>query len=159
MISENTNTAESNFRDAFERLKTDSPIVLPVNSEVSQNNVAKEAGRVPSALRKSRFKSLVAEIQEYVATHRVERPESERQKLIKQRQKNRSTKERTADLKAQLSACAGLLVDANAQVAILSRRLSDMEVRMNDRNQEASIFPFTVSKPKSSPRDCDSSSC
>lgn len=159
MISKNTNTAESNFRDAFERLKADSPIVLPVNSEVSQNNVAKEAGRVPSALRKSRFKSLVAEIQEYVKTHGVERPESERQKLIKQRQKSRSTKERAADLKAQLSACAGLLVDANAQIAILSRSLRDMEVRMNDRQPEASIFPFAVSKPKSTPRDRDSPSC
>lgn len=158
MILNNKNIAESNFREAFERLKADSPIVLPVNSEVSQNNVAKEAGRVPSALRKSRFKSLVAEIQVYVATHGLERPESERQKLIKQRQKSRSAKERAADLKAQLSACAGLLVDANAQIAILSRRLRDMEVRMNDCHPEASIFPLSASKPKSTPRNSDRTS-
>ena len=61
------NNAEQRFRAAFVRLKEGSPEVLPVGSEAVQNNVAIEAGKHPSALRKERFPELVAEIQAYNA--------------------------------------------------------------------------------------------
>ena len=59
-------SAEQRFRQAFERLKANKPKVLEVGTPVSQNNVAKEAGCDPSALRKSRFPALVREIQAYL---------------------------------------------------------------------------------------------
>ena len=65
-------TAEQRFRAAFDRLKQGSPEVLARTAAVSQNNVAKEANCDPSALRKSRFPSLVAEIQHYVEMHKVD---------------------------------------------------------------------------------------
>lgn len=144
-------TAESNFRAAFERLKVGMPRVLPAGTRVSQNNVAKEAGCDPSALRKSRFPSLVVEIQNYLAAHGGELPESERQKLLKQRQHSRAARETIADLKKQRDAAAGLLVEANAQIGILTRRLRDMEERMNDLQSRAGAIPLTKSSPKSTP--------
>lgn len=102
MILARPKTAEANFREAFERLISGAPKILSAGAQVSQNNVAKEAGCDPSALRKSRFPSLVAEIQSYVAAHGGERPESERQKLLKQRQRGRAARETIADLKRRL---------------------------------------------------------
>ena len=61
--------AERAFREAFERLKGGLPEVLPHGARVSQNNVAKEAGRDPSALKKDRFPELVRDIQEWVRKH------------------------------------------------------------------------------------------
>ena len=155
MTSARPKTAEANFRKAFERLKIGAPKILPAGAQVSQNNVAKEAGCDPSALRKSRFPSLVAEIQNYVAAYGGERPESERQKLLKQRQRSRTARETIADLKKQRDAVAGLLVEANAQIAILTRRLSYAEARINDLQPRAGTIQLSESKPKSSPRGVD----
>ena len=42
------------------------PTTLPRNTPVTQNNVAKEAGRDPSALRKLRYPRLIREIQKWI---------------------------------------------------------------------------------------------
>lgn len=60
--------AELDFSAACERLKSGNTLILPPGSPVSQNNVAKEAGRDPSALRKSRYPKLIADIQAWVAS-------------------------------------------------------------------------------------------
>lgn len=146
MNSPSTKSAESNFREAFERLKIGASKVLPAGAHVSQNNVAKEAGCDPSALRKSRFQSLVAEIQNYVATQQEVRPESERKKLLKQRQRSRSAKETIADLKKQRDAAAGLLVEANSQISILTRRIRGLEARLDDIQPKAKLFPLNPKK-------------
>lgn len=155
MKSARPRTAEANFREAFERLKIGAPKVLPAGAQVSQNNVAKEAGRDPTALRKSRFPSLVAEIQNHVAAHGGECPESERQKLLKHRKRSRSTREEIADLKKQRDVTAGLLVEANAQIAILTRRLAYAEARIDDLQPKVGTAQLSESKPKSSPRGMD----
>lgn len=136
-------SAEDNFRAAFERLKIGAPKELPLGTPVSQNNVAKEAGCDPSALRKSRFPSLVAEIQNYLTEHPRDCPESERQKLLKQRQRSRSARDTIADLKKQRDVAAGLLVEANAQIAILTRRLMDAENRIEALRPSARIIQST----------------
>ena len=59
-------SAVEQYNAAFERLKHNRPERLPKGALVSQNNVAKEAGSDPSALKKSRFPLLIAEIQKYV---------------------------------------------------------------------------------------------
>lgn len=155
MQSSKPKTAEANFRRAFERLKAGAPKVLPRGTPVSQNNVAKEAGCDPSALRRSRLPGLVAEIQAYVATHVNERPPSERQRLLKARQVSRSKSETIADLKAQRDASASLLVEANARIGILTRRVRDLEVRLEDLRSKASISSLRSTKPKATPRAMD----
>ena len=155
MKSQRPKTAEANFREAFERLKIGKPKVLPPDAQVSQNNVAKEAGCDPSALRKSRFPSLIAEIQNYVAAHGGEVPESERQKLLKQRQRSRAAREMVADCKNQRDAAAGLLVEAHAQIAILTRRLIDAEARIDALRPKDGTIQSSGSRPKISPRGVD----
>lgn len=65
--------AELKFRNAFECLKQGKPDILPKGTPLSQNNVAKEAGVDPSALRRARFPELVAEIQEWIEAHKDEK--------------------------------------------------------------------------------------
>ena len=57
--------AEALFREAFERLKANNPINVQVGTKISQNNVAKEAGKHPTALKKDRFPVLFLEIQDH----------------------------------------------------------------------------------------------
>lgn len=62
----NKSKAELHFYEAFLRLKENKPKILPRGSKVSQNNVAKEAGVDPSALRKTRYPELINEIQRWI---------------------------------------------------------------------------------------------
>lgn len=142
-------TAETNFREAFERLKAGAPQVLPASSLVSQNNVAKEAGCDPSALRKARFPGLVKEIQAYLATNSLERPISERQRLLKARQASRSKSETIADYKAQRDDAVSRLVEADELIVELTCRVRDLEARLEDLQPSASILP---TKPFAKPR-------
>lgn len=142
-------TAEANFREAFERLKAGVPKVLPAGTLVSQNNVSKEAGCDPSALRKARFPGLVEEIQAYLATNSQERPSSERQRLLKARHVSRSKSETIANLKAQRDDAVSRLVEADELISTLTRRVRDLEARLEDLQPSASILsmrPFA--KPK-----------
>lgn len=142
-------TAEANFREAFERLKAGVPKVLPTGTLVSQNNVAKEAGCDPSALRKTRFPYLVEEIQAYLATNSQERPSSERQRLLKARQVSRSKSETIANLRAQRDDAVSRLVEADELIGTLTRRVRDLEVRLEDLLPSASIVPIApFAKPK-----------
>ncbi len=132
-------SAEERFYAAFKRLKLNLPQVLPKGTPVSQNNVAKEAGCDPSALRKTRFPLLVLAIQEWVEAHKSEQP-SERQRLLKQRRKNRDTKEIIADLKQQRDRAVALLADADLRIVELSEKVADMQTRLDQLQPSASIL-------------------
>lgn len=111
-------SAEQRFRDAFERLKKGTTVVLPANSIVSQNNVAKEASCDPSALRKSRFPSLVREIQAYVEIHKSQVPSlrSVRSKL----------KNKRIDLKQRIEIITQQRDEAYSQLLHIQRVVLDM---------------------------------
>lgn len=135
-----THSAEQRFRDAFERLKLGIPMVLPKGIPVSQNNVAKEAGCDPSALRKARFPLLVIAIQEWVETHKSDHPPSERQRLLKQRRKNRDKRDTIADFKKQRDAAVGLLTDADLRIVELTTKLADMQARLDQIQPSAQVL-------------------
>lgn len=132
--------AEQRFRDAFARLKTGVPQVLPKGTPVSQNNVAKEAGCDPSALRKARFPLLVMAIQEWVHSHKCEQFPSERQRLLKQRRKNRDARETIADLKNQRDKAAGLLADADLRIVELTEKMAIMQARLDQLQPSARVL-------------------
>jgi hypothetical protein len=69
-------TAEAELRAAFERLKNDTPHELPKGSGITLTNVAAEARKPPSSLRKDRYPRLYKEITAY-----AERPSSPSQKI------------------------------------------------------------------------------
>ncbi|WP_295004750.1 hypothetical protein [uncultured Dechloromonas sp.] len=131
MLSEVELTAEQRFHQAFERLKANEPQVLVRNTPVSQNNVAKEAGCDPSALRKSRFPSLVREIQAYVELHKDELP-SKRQTLLKQRAIRQKQRDQLADVIRQRDAALSQIASANRRVVELSEEVKMLRLRLEE---------------------------
>jgi hypothetical protein len=123
-------SAETAYREAFERLKQGKPERLPQGTPVSQNNVAKEAGCDPSALKKSRFPSLIEDIQRYVSGHAADRPASRRQTLQAQRKQNRDFRDRIEALTKQRDAVTCLLNEANAKILELADRVAELEVKL-----------------------------
>lgn len=120
--------AELKFRDAFERLKQGKPDILPKGTPLSQNNVAKEAGVDPSALRRARFPELVAEIQEWIEAHKDEKTtKTPRQMMLAQRSRNRDLKEKYKSLEEQRDKALSQLLDA--QACILELTLENQRLR------------------------------
>lgn len=123
-------SAETAYRAAFERLKQDKPERLPKGTVVSQNNVAKEAGCDPSALKKSRFPSLIADIQRYVTEHSGDRSLSPRQTLQAQRKRNRNLRDRIEEISQQRDEVTSLLNEANAKILELTDRVAELEAKL-----------------------------
>jgi hypothetical protein len=123
-------SAETVYRAAFERLKQDQPQRLPKGTAVSQNNVAKEAGCDPSALKKSRFPSLIADIQRHVTQHAGEGLLSPRQTLQAQRKRNRNLRDRLEEITQQRDELGSLLNEANTKILELTDRVAELETRV-----------------------------
>lgn len=127
-------SASEQYRAAFERLKSNKPERLPKGTPVSQNNVAKEAGSDPSALKKARFPLLIAEIQKYVELQAEERPPSVRQVSLLARQKNRSLRERIEEITQQRDHLASLLSEADTTILELYDRIAELEQQLPTSN-------------------------
>lgn len=113
--------AEQRFRDAFDRLKRGKPEVLPAGTPVTQNNVAREAGCDPSALKKARYPGLIREIQDWLEQHPVaQAAPSPRQTMLGARKRNRSLKEKIDMLKIERDLAMSLLVEADAKILDLT---------------------------------------
>lgn len=124
-------TAEQRFRRAFGRLKMNEPQILPKGTPVSQNNVAKEAGCDPSALRKARFPSLVREIQAFVELHREDRP-SQRKALLKQRRVRRSDRERLEDAIQQRDEAVSRMASADRRIIELTEEVQSLQRQLDE---------------------------
>ncbi|MBA6112901.1 hypothetical protein H4C48_21320 [Pseudomonas asiatica] len=122
-------TAEQRFRLAFERLKTNKPNVLNPGSVVSQNNVAREAECDPSALRKSRFPSLIREIQAYIEINTQDRP-SKRKELLRQRGLRADMKKRLEEVIAQRDVAQSQLISAQRRVIELTFELQSVKEQL-----------------------------
>lgn len=133
--------AEKVFQDAFERLKHDKPTRLPHGTPVSQNNVAKEAGRDPSALRKSRYPRLIRAIQKWIADNgNSPRNRASSTSLIKgAREKNRQLQARIDELTKQRDRAMARLVIAEESILDLHHRLRDYKVRLGETS---SVVPI-----------------
>lgn len=140
----NTGRAESAFREAFERLKCGSPERLPLGVPVSQNNVAKEAGCDPSALRKTRYPGLIREIQQWIQEHESTAPPSPRQSILAKRKQNRSLKETIVELKNQRDHAISLLLEADAKILDLTGEIA----RLQARTESSNVTPIWNSRNK-----------
>ena len=127
-------SAADQYRDAFERLKLNRPQLLPKGTPVTQNNVAKEAGNDPSALKKSRFPSLIAEIKTYVEQHAEKRPPSLNQVNHLARQKSRALRDRIEQVARQRDQLASLLSEADAKIIELYDRIAELERQLPASN-------------------------
>ena len=124
-------SAEQRFRQAFERLKDGAPIVLKLGMPVTQNNVAREAGCDPSALKKSRFPELIREIQAYCEIHQ-ENIESAAQKVKKRRAANRSMQQRMADAIRQRDEATSKLISASRRILELTEENLHLQQRLEE---------------------------
>lgn len=124
-------SAETRFRQAFERLKAGEPKVVERGTSVTQNNVAREAGCDPSALKKARFPALIREIQAYVELHDEKAP-SAAQKTRKRRATNRSLQERLDDAIRQRDHAQSILASANMRIIELSVKVQSLQQQLDD---------------------------
>lgn len=91
-------------------------------------------GSDPSALKKTRFPLLIAEIQKYVEEHAEERPPSVRQVSLLSRKKNRGLRERIGELTQQRDHLASLLSEADATILELYDRVAELERQLPASN-------------------------
>jgi hypothetical protein len=129
----NDQTAEQRLRSAFERLKASKPIRVEPGTVISQNNVAREAGVDPSALRKSRYPGLIREIQAY-AEITAHREESAREKGRQRARERISLDERMKELikqrdvaQAQLLSAHRIIIELTDENARITKRLEMLE--------------------------------
>lgn len=127
-------SAADQYREAFDRLKLNRPVLLPKGTPVTQNNVAREAGSDPSALKKSRFPSLIAEIKSYVEQYAEKRPPSLNQVNVLARQKNRTLRDRIEQVARQRDQLASLLSEADAKIIELYDRIAELESQLPASN-------------------------
>lgn len=145
-------SAEAAFRNAFKRLKQSRPERLPEGTPVSQNNVAREAGRHPSALRPERYPRLISEIQRWMRDHPVQGPLSERQTTLAKRSKNRDLKARIDEIRSQRDHAVSLLVEADTKIVELTLEVADLQAkleRLEGPPPPPNVSPF---RPRSTPK-------
>ncbi|MEI7296242.1 hypothetical protein WCQ02_29215 [Paraburkholderia tropica] len=123
-------TAEERFRQAFERLKLDRPQIMSRGTPVSQNNVAREAGTDPTALRKARYPALVREIQAYIEIHSQEKVL--RQERSDRRRKREDLKGQVALLTKQRDRAQSQLASAHRIVLTLLQENAALTARLED---------------------------
>lgn len=112
MLSTDKKNAERLFRDSFERLKQNKPEILPTGSPVTQNNVAREAGRDSSALKKDRYPLLILEIQAYISA----KTESGRASKKITDNRARTDKNKLADYRQQVNRLSSVVAAQNAYI-------------------------------------------
>ena len=122
-------SAEQRFRDAFQRLMEGKPVIVSRDCEVSQNNVAREAGLDPSALKKSRFPQLIAELQEWIKNNSVTKS-NHSSNSVRARARRRTDRELIKDLKLQRDQAASALLSADLTILQLQNEINELKSKI-----------------------------
>jgi len=120
-------SAEERFRQAFYRLCSNKPLRLPKGSAVSQNNVAKEAGTGPSALKKQRYPLLCSEIKAKVAEDEKSKPQTKNQEIVSARSKNDDLRKELLFVKEDRDYQMSLKLYAQHMVLALTKELDELK--------------------------------
>lgn len=118
--------AEKNFRSAFDRLKSGKTERLPAGSRFSQNNIAREAGCDPSALKKSRYPALILEIQSWANSSPAIASDKKVCSSLISKKSRRALNDQMRDLKEQRDHLASLLLEAQSKIMTLSTELNTL---------------------------------
>lgn len=143
-------SAEQAFREAFIRLKENRPERLPLGARLSQNAVALEAGRDPSALKKSRYPTLIAEIQNWGRDHHQTAAEQGSRLGHSHSKKTRSQTEEITDLKRQRDKLTSKLLEASATIVELAaenHRLQNLTTSLQESLRTSQTRPNEPKKP------------
>ncbi|MFK3711769.1 hypothetical protein [Leclercia adecarboxylata] len=125
-ISENNSFPTDSYFEyeaAFERLKSNNPIRIKRGSPITQNNIAREAGKDPSAFKKSRYPTLIQEIQIYIKNQAPTAKEkfSKEKGILKGR--IAALEKKVSELKMQRDHLASLLVEAEMQLIEWNKKM------------------------------------
>jgi hypothetical protein len=126
--------AENSLRAAFIRLRDGTPAVVPLGTPITQNNVAREAGKDPTAFKKSRYPGLISEIQAYVAAVGSTPRTSKRQDTLRRRKKSRKLRKILDDVTKERDHALSLLVGADSRLLELYQRIADLEAQLPPSN-------------------------
>lgn len=124
--------AEDAFRQAFVRLKTNNVRIVPKGTSVTQNNVAREAGLDPSALRRSRYPELVEDIKAWVSTQTPKKSVCDTAGAARERL--RVLQERNDQLVVQRDQALCRLVEAEARIVELTIELECLAAKLPASN-------------------------
>lgn len=124
-------TAKDRFQDAFDRLKANTPKILPRGTPVTQNNVAREAGTDPTALRKTRFPTLVREIQAWRDIHES-KDQLKKERSQRQREAHRDLKEQIDDLTKQRDDAQSQRLSAHRTIVQLMEENRMLKARLDE---------------------------
>jgi hypothetical protein len=122
-ISSNPKRAEDLFREAFERLKANAPVNIPVGSKLTQGNIAREADKDPTAFKKDRYPLLILEIQAYIKSQKDE--SVAKRKASDNR--SRTDKQKLANWKKQVDKYASINESLLNHIETLEDELSDLK--------------------------------
>ncbi len=137
--------AERHFREAFDRLKAGRPQNIPKGKKLSLASVAREAGLVRSALKRSRFPELYGEIEQWVEAHKDDPDQGTPYKRsLVARTANRDLRKRNEEMRHQRD-------HAVAQAVVLAERV--LELTIENQRLEAhlgldNVKPFVKSGPR-----------
>ena len=130
-MSSTAETAAQRFKLAFERLKAGKPEVLPVGSPVTQNNVAKEAGTDPTALRKMRYPALIREIQAFIEFNSQEKNLKKKRREHQKRVKS-DLDMRIKELEAQRDEAQSRLMSGEHALLELLQEKAALQARLDE---------------------------
>ena len=137
--SSKVSKSEAAFKAAFDRIRNGATKVLPEGAVLSQNNVAREAGLDPSALKKGRFPDLVKEIQEEVEKLTPKVGPIIQAKVKEKRRENRSLRDALRDARIQRDKLASLLLEANVKIQELAEEVRGLK---NPTPPSSNVTPF-----------------
>lgn len=127
-------SAEAQYLAAFERLRTGRTVQLPKGTPVSQNNVAREAGRDPTALRKNRYPDLIREIKQWTEDNPGDTRPSPTSLVEAARRRNRELKQDKVDMKVQYDAMVSDLQSAREKIIELTHEVARLKKELGADN-------------------------
>lgn len=129
-MTQENEKAEDMYRAAFERLKSGQTTTMPRGTPVSQNNVAREAGKGPSAFKKSRYPTLIREIQAWAEIN------AQHKELENKRQARRHEREglqaKADKYKKQRDEAQSKLTSAHRAVLTLIQENAELRRRLDE---------------------------
>lgn len=126
---------EEIYRDAFNRLREGNPRVLGRGAAASQNNVAREAGKDPSAFKKSRYPELIREIQAWNLNHQRSASPASIAKKDKER-RNRTNREALLVIKKERDLALSMLVEADTVILQLRQEIDSLKKQLEPKNKK-----------------------
>jgi len=116
---------------------------VPKGTSISQNMVAKEAGRDPPSFKKSRYPELVAEIKAHIASRNTTVRSNEATVMVPagRNRRRRSWEEKFSDMKKQRDVALSMLVEADALIIELGQELE--AIRAVQASKPTNVTPIS----------------